>query len=188
MREENGSITLETALVLPIFFFLFMFIYGLFAVINTQNRMTHALVQSSKSLSLDSYRAEKVESANEKGTKFWSSFGDMVQDIYTLNDNEYFTPGSGYLDWYEDNGSGAVTDNSVIKNRFMAYLAGDKDKAIQSVKNMKIVNGMDGIQFTSKVERDNLTITIKYEIQYWFDFFDMGKIPMEQTITTRMWK
>ena len=188
MRKEKGSITLETALVLPIFFFLFMFIFGLFAVINTQNRMTHALVQASKSLSLDSYRAEKVESSYEKGTKFWSGFGDMVQDIYTLNDNKYYSPGSGYLDWYKDDESGSAIDNSVVKNRFIGYLAGDKDTAIKCAENMKIVNGMDGIQFTTKVDGDNLIITMKYEIQYWFDFFDMGKIPMKQTIKTRMWK
>ena len=84
--KEEGSITLETALVLPIFFFMFLFIYGLFSVYSSQNRMTHALIQSAKSLSLDSYMAENVESAAERGTAFWGGFGDMVIDFGDFKD------------------------------------------------------------------------------------------------------
>lgn len=79
-ENQRGSVTLETSIVLPIFIFLFLFIYGLFSVIAAQNQMTHALVQSTKSLSLDSYLAENVESAGEAGTKFWGGLSDMVSD------------------------------------------------------------------------------------------------------------
>ena len=60
-ENQRGSVTLETSIVLPIFIFLFLFIYGLFSVIAAQNQMTHALVQSTKSLSLDSYLTENVD-------------------------------------------------------------------------------------------------------------------------------
>lgn len=180
-EKQRGSVTLETSIVLPIFIFLFLFIYGLFSVIATQNQMTHALVQSTKSLSLDSYLTENLDSAAEEGTKFWGGLSDMVLDIVRLNNNEYY---SSQTDWYKSEDG----NPDIAKKRFIGYLTGgDEDAAKEKLKNMGIVDGLDGVTFTTKVEGEILTVTIKYEIQYWFDFFGMGKIPMEQTIKSRLW-
>lgn len=178
---QRGSVTLETSIVLPIFIFVFLFIYGFFSVISAQNQMTHAFVQSAKSLSLDSYLTENVKSAAEEGTKFWGGLSDMVLDIVRLNNNQYF---SSQADWYKSDDG----DPDIAKMRFIGFLAGgDEDAAKEKLKSLGIVGGLDGITFETKVDGEILTITIKYEIQYWFDFFGMGKIPMEQTITTRLW-
>jgi len=180
-EKQRGSVTLETSIVLPIFIFLFLFIYGLFSVIAAQNQMTHALVQSTKSLSLDSYLTENVESAGEAGTKFWGGLSDMVLDIVRLNNNEYF---SSQTDWYKSEDG----NPDIAEKRFVGYLTGgDESAADKKLKDMGIVNGLDGVTFTTKVEGEFLTVTIKYEIQYWFDFFGMGKIPMEQTIKSHLW-
>lgn len=180
--KQYGSVTLETSIILPIFIFIFLFIYGLFSVISAQNHMTHALVQASKSLSLDSYLSENLESAAEDGTKFWGGLSDMVLDIVRLDNDEYFT---SQTDWYaSENG-----DAQIAKERFIGYLTGgDESKAKEKCDSLKIVNGLDGVTFKTKVEGEKLTVTIKYEIQYWFDFFDIGKFPVEQSITTRLWK
>ena len=181
IEKQRGSVTLETSIVLPIFIFLFLFIYGLFSVIAAQNQMTHALVQSTKSMSLDSYLTENVESAGEAGTKFWGGLSDMVLDIVRLNNNEYF---SSQTDWYKSEDG----NPDIAKQRFIGYLTGgDEDEAEEKLKDMGIVDGLNGVTFTTKVEGEILTVTIKYEIQYWFDFFGMGKIPMEQTIKSRLW-
>lgn len=180
-KNQSGSVTLETSIVLPIFIFVFLFIYGLFSVIGAQNQMTHTLVQTTKSMSLDSYLMENVESAGEAGTKFWGGLSDMVLDIVRLNNNEYF---SSQTDWYKSEDGNPY----IAEKRFIGYLTGgDEDAADQKLKDMGIVDGLDGVTFTTKVEGEILTVTIKYEIQYWFDFFGMGKIPMEQTIKSRLW-
>ena len=180
-KDERGSATIETSIVLVIFIFLFLFVYGLFAVISTQNQMTHALIQSTKSLSLDSYLTENVESAREASTKFWGRLSDMVLDIVRLNNDEYFTSRG---DWYKSE----YGDTNIAQKRFVGYLAGgDRSAANRKLKDMGVVNGLNGVSFTTAVEGEILTVTIKYEIQYWFDFFGMGKIPMEQTIKIRMW-
>lgn len=80
-ERQRGSVTLETSIVLPIFLFLFLSIYGLFIVIEAQNQMTHVLVQSTKSLSLDAYLTDNVESAAKAKTEFWGGLSDMVLDI-----------------------------------------------------------------------------------------------------------
>jgi len=180
-KKQQGSITLEMSIVLPIFFFMFLFIYGLFSIVGTQNQMTHALVQSSKSLSLDSYLAENVESAAEAGTKFWGGLSDMVLDLVRLDNNDYF---SNPTDWYK----AEAGSPSIAKDRFIGYLAGgDKDAAAEKLEALGVVGGIDGVTFETKVEGEILTVTIKYEIQYLFDFMGMGKIPMEQSIKVRLW-
>jgi len=180
-ESQKGSVTLETSIVVPIFILIFLFIYGLFSVVSAQNQVSHALIQSSKSLSLDSYLTENVESAAEDATKFWGGLSDMVLDITRLDNDKYF---SSQTDWYKSPSS----NSTIAKDRFVGYLAGgDVDAANQKLKDLGIIDGLNGVKFEMKVEGKDLTIKVKYEIQYWFDFFGMGKIPMEQSITTRLW-
>ena len=180
-KKERGSVTLETSIVLPIFIFLFMFIYGLFSVVSAQNQMTHTLIQATKSLSLDSYLTENVDSAAEAGTKFWGGLSDMVLDIVRIDNDPNFT---SQTDWYKT----PESSGDIVKDRFVGYLAGgDESAAREKLDNLGIVGGLDGITFETEVNGESLTVTIKYEIQYWFDFLDMGKIPMAQTVTSRLW-
>ena len=181
-RKEDltrGAIILETSIVVPLFMLVILFIYGLFAVVSAQNQMTHALIQSSKSLSLDPYLTEHVDSASEADT-FWSSLGSMVLDFARLSNDSHFSSSD---DWYKKDG-----DDSLAKNRFVGYLTGgDEAAADKKLEDLGIVNGLDGVTFDMEISGEDMTITMKYEIQFWFDAFGMGKIPMEQTITSRLW-
>ncbi len=178
-ERQKGTVTLETCIILPIFIFVFLGIYGFFSVISAQNTMTNVFVQSTKSLSLDSYLLENIDSAYEDGTDFWGGLSDLVLDLVRLDTDPYFAATS---DWYKND------DASVAKLRFIGYLAnGDEDLADEILKGIGIVDGLDGVTFTVLVEDEVLTITMKYEIQYVFDFFDSGKIAMEKTLKTRMW-
>ena len=181
-ESQKGSVTLETSIVLPIFIVIILFVYGLFSIVSAQNQVSHALIQSSKSLSLDSYLTENVESAAEAGTSFWGGLSNMVEDLARMSNDQHF---SSMTDWYSTTSAGA----NVAKDRFVGYLSGgDESAANEKLENMGVVNGLSGITFETNVAGEELTITIKYQLQYWFDAFDLGKIPMEQTITTRLWK
>lgn len=180
--KQRGSVTLETSIVLPIFIFLFLFIYGLFSVVSAQNKMTHALIQSTKSLSLDSYLTENVESASEAGTKFWGGVSDMVLDIVRINNDPNFT---SQTDWY----STSTNVSDIAKSRFVAYLTGgDVDAADNKLDDMGIVDGLNGVNFEVSIDDEIVTVTIKYTIEYWFDFWDMGEFPITQSVTSRLWK
>ena len=180
--NRNGSVTLELSLVLPIFILFFLFVYGLFAIVSAQNTITHALIQSTKSLSLDSYLTENVSSVAESSeVTFWSNLSDMVIDLVRVNNDPYF---SSREDWYKTGKA-----NTVARQRFIGYLTGgDEVAADEMCKALRVENGLSGITFDAKVENDELTVTIKYSLKYWFDFAGLGTIPMEQTIRTRMWK
>lgn len=181
-KRQQGSITVETSIVLPIFILLFLFIFGLFSIVGAQNQMTHALIQSTRSLSLDSYLTEHVDSVAEGGTIIWGDTSDMVLDIIRLDNDENF---SSRTDWY----SASDENSEVVKRRFVGYLSGgDEGAAREKLEDMKIVGGLDGITFKTEIDDETITVTMKYEMQYWFDFWGTGKIPMEQSIKSRLWK
>lgn len=184
MRElkhsSRGSIVLEASIVIPIFMLVLMFMYGLFVVTTVQNTMTHALIQSSKSLSLDPYLTEHVNSAEEADT-FWTSLGSMILDFSRLSNDEHFSSSSN---WYDGDGSSLQA-----KKRFVGYFSnGDETVADEKLRSLGIEDGLSGVDFDMSLTGEEMTITIKYNVQFWFDAFGMGQIPMKQSITTRLWK
>lgn len=100
-NREKGSLTLETALVLPFFFFLFMFVIGYFGVLSARNSISHALIQATKSLSFDSYANESFETLGikeEGGLSFWNSISDMVASLIRVNADPKF---ADMTKWYK---------------------------------------------------------------------------------------
>ena len=98
-ERESGAIILETSIVIPIFLFLILGIYGLFVISAAQSRITHALVQSALSLSQDSYGNSKLDSAVKKDATFYKDLTSMVTDLLRIGNDPYFTSKS---DWYTD--------------------------------------------------------------------------------------
>ena len=181
-KNQKGSVTLETTLVLPFFIFMFLMIFGLFSIVSAQNKICHALVQSSKSMSLDAYYLERVSSASEDATKFWGSLSDAVLDIVRLDNDKHFT---ARTDWYSDSTKGAP----VAKDRFVGYIAGgDEAEADKILEKLGVIDGLDGITFKTDISDDVMTVTINYTLQFVLDAFDMGQIPVEQSIKVKLWK
>lgn len=178
-RGESGAIILETSIVLPIFMLVVLFIYGFFGIVGAQNQITHALLQSSKSLSLDPYLLENIDSVAKANT-FWSSFGDMLLDYSRMSNDEHF---SSMGNWYEGPGQA-----SLVEDRFVGYLTGgDKGEAEAKLRGLGVIGGLDGMNFDMEISSEDMTISVEYKLRFLFDAFGMGEIPVEQKITTRLW-
>lgn len=182
-RSERGSLILETTIVLPFFIIAIVFVMGIFNIVQAQNQMTHTLVQMATSMSMDSYLNEKVNSLSESNPQL-TGLDDIFIELKrgALAEDPYF---SSKADWYSETGTGA---NEVARKRFIGYLTGgDEDKAIERLEALGVVDGLSGVEFEVKTEGDDVTITIKYTLQFWADFYGIGKIPMEQSIKVKKW-
>lgn len=178
--STQGTVILETSISLFMFIMVFLFLYGLFSLASAQNQMTHALIQSSKSLSLDPYLTEHVDSAAESKT-FWTSLGSMILDFARISNDPHFASSS---DWY--NGTG---EPSLAKDRFVGFLSGgDENAANEKLKKLGVVNGLNGVSFVMVINGEDMKITMRYKIQFVFDGLGLGTIPMEHSVTTRLWK
>ena len=179
-KNEKGTLTLETAICLPIFFFMFLSIFGFFGFIAARNQIRHALIQSVKSLSMDSYINEKISSSTKDDFVFWDSLGDIVVDIARSGNDPYF---SSRTNWYH-NASG--TD--IVKKRFIGYLSGGNETQAQStLKALGVDNGLSGMTFKYTVTDGVLTVTVDYKLSSWFDFAEIGTFDMNETASAKMW-
>ena len=207
---EKGSLTLETAIFTPIFFFLFMCIYGLFVIFTAQNEITHTLLQSANSMAMDAYITEAYKSIDKKANYddySYYSLMDLMKDIFRHTEYE---DSKGFVDttnWYVEihttppvksvDGEETpevepyVYKSEVAKARFIAYLSGgDEEKAGERLEALRVVDGLDGMTFDLQVNENDetFTVTVYYNLQYWFDFAGLGKIPMHQSVKSRLWK
>ena len=186
MKRENtekGSVTIEAAIILPIFCALFMALNGFFFVFNAQNQIAHALVQSATSLGMDSYANNQIASGLDGANGFWGSLSDLIQDGYRrFFSSKYF---SSPNDWYAGSkkGMGAALGmgNDDAKRRFVAYLTGDTSdsKANQKLKAFGVERGLDGMNFKVESSGGDVTLTVTYKMGVWFDMF--GKKKMDVT-------
>ena len=179
--HEKGSLTLETAIVLPIFFFMFMGVFCFFGYIGARNEIHHALIQSAKSLSMDTILNENVESLNENKAGFWETFADLVIDIIRIDTDEYYSTST---DWYKNSSS-----TEIVKKRFIGYLTGSESDTVAQDKSEKlgVVDGLEGVNFQYSVTDGELEITATYELKIWFDFFGLTSFPMQDTVCAKMW-
>lgn len=181
IRSKEGSVTLEAAIILPIFIFIFLSIFGLFGMINARQEITRAMVQAGKSLSLDPYATEMLEKANDK--KFRTAEQILMAKMRQSASKEKFTDISK---WYE---SGNI--DGVAKDRFVAYFAGgDEAKANEKLKWMGVDGGLDGLQVTGTINgKRELTLTTEYKLKFLFDFIQAGDIGQVKTTSTHwLWR
>lgn len=186
-KREHGVISLEACIVLPIFIFVVMFFYGFIVFFSGHQVLSHSLIQSAESLSLDPYATERIETdwANSKDGK------SLVQAMYAsalTTQNKYFSSNDK---WYKSNDDLMI---ETVRNRFLGYLVGNgKTSEIESaadskLKELGVQNGLSGLDFSeTKIEGNILTVTIKYKQEFIFNFQGLAAFDRQQTISVTLW-
>lgn len=184
-KNRKGTVTIETAIFLPIFFFVFMAIFGVFGIILARHQVRHAFFQATKSLSKDSLITERVDKRSDDGNLFLNNFGEIATlFIRWVIDGDNF---SSSEKWYAN--SNSTDGKEIIKARFVGFLTGgDETKADTYLKNLRVKNGLSGVTFDYYVENGEMTITINYTVEYWVKLFGAEQIPMSHTLKTKMWR
>ncbi len=181
-KRDSGVVSLEACIVLPIFVFLILFFYGFMFLFAGEQLVSHALIQSAVSLSLDSYATDKLSDSSEVDSFMQDLFNSALVEVAEA---EGETSHSSSEKWYADQSS----VQSEVESRFISYLAnGDMETANAKLDQFGVVNGIDGISFSEcKVEDDVLTITIEYKQEYLMDAFGLLSYDRTKTITQKMW-
>lgn len=185
-ESETGVITLEACISVLSFLVLMLLLSGLFIMFMAQNMTAHVVLQTSESLSIDAYAAEKIGTGGKESvSEILVSVGDFIAGLFGKEDNnpEFTTREK----WYDGSEKEIAT---TIKTRFVAYLSGgDESAADEQLERMNIVNGLDGLDFSNSYVRDNtLYIVLDYELEYDFNIWGLGKVPVKQTTCSKLWK
>ncbi len=160
MRKKNrseGSITLEAAMVVPMFIILMLLVNGFFVLFMGQQILSHTLVQSTKSLAFDPYASQRVAANAE------DDLADMFVDIFSFSSEGHVATDK----WYEEN----LDDlDEVVEERFLVYLRESESDADNLLENIGIKNGVDGLDFSGCTLEDGvLTVKLKYTQEFIFN-------------------
>ena len=192
-NDERGSVTLEAAMILPIFCALFMALNGFFFVFSAQNQISHALIQSASSLGLDPYLNEKIDSGLDGAHRFWGGLNDVLLDgVRRGLTNGYFTSPN---DWYTASGKtkgiGSMLGigSTDAQKRFVAYLTGEASdsKADEKLKHFGVEGGLSGMHFTATNEGGDVVLKVNYRMGVWFDMFGKKKMEVTQSARAKLW-
>lgn len=173
LLRERASVTLEAAIILPIFCFLFMALNGVFFVFSAQNQVMHTLVQTANSLSLDPYWNEKTGVENLNVSIILQNFERSITQDKSFSSTE---------SWHKNE----TVSSGVLEDRFYSYFTGDGNKlsAYTKLKKLGVVGNMD---LSGTVNNGDLTLLAKYKMQFWFNPFKTKPLEISQQVKVHLW-
>lgn len=175
-NKHSGAMTLEAAIVMPMFIILMLALNGLFVHYMGQQIVTHALVQSAKSLAMDPYATQRVKS-NEQ-----DKIADLLQDVFSIGERDYIST----EEWYKN----PADVEKECKKRFTAFVREDKNNADELLELVGVKNGIEGLDFSgSSVDNDGyLTIKIKYTQEFVYNAADMASFDKEVSVKVKLFE
>ena len=183
-REDDGSAVLEACIVVPLFLFFVLTLYGLITVFMAQNIIGHALLESTQSLALDAYATDKLSDPTTVQGRLRNFFMELTG---SMADDPYFSDSER---WY-DRAGGATKDDWVeaAEKRFLGYLAGgDADQADGMLRALRVTDGVAGLDFSqSDLRGSDLCIQVSYQIEFFFNPFGLAEFSTTQQASARMW-
>ena len=173
LLKERASVTLEAAIILPIFCFLFMALNGVFFVFSAQNQVMHALVQTANSLSLDPYWNEKTGVENPNVSNMLQNFERSITQDKSFSSTE---------SWHKNE----TVSSGVLEDRFYSYFTGDGNKlsAYTKLKKLGVVGNME---LSGTVNNGDLTLVAKYKMKLWFNLFKTEPLDLSQKVKVHLW-
>ena len=173
LLRERASVTLEAAIILPIFCFLFMALNGVFFVFSAQNQVMHTLVQTANSLSLDPYWNEKISLENTSVSTILQRF-----ERYVVRDKSFSSAES----WHKNE----TVSSGVLEDRVYSDFTGDGTKlsAYTKLKKLGVVGNME---LSGTVNNGDLTLVAKYKMKFWFNLFKTEPLDLSQKVKVHLW-
>lgn len=175
-KSDSGSLTIEAAIMVPMFIMLMLLVNGLFVMFMGQQIMAHTLIQSAKSLAFDPYSTQRV-AANED-----DQLAEMFTDLFAFTGNGHVSTEP----WYED-GASNVAD--IARARYIANLGESRTDVEELFDQIGVKNGFAGLDFSGTVIEDGvLKMKMKYTQEFLFDALDLGEFQRELSVSVKLFE
>ena len=171
-KREQGILTIEASIVLTFCLLFILFLFGFARVYNAQSTVSHAVLQSTDAIALESYLREETLHGSES-------------DVTELA-NRFLGTTSISADSYKSLRSADVS--KIAKEKFIYALGKNKTEANNKLKKLGIKNGVDGIDFSaSKIDlgNDDVIVYVKYIINMQFPLFGMDEISVTKAAKSK---
>ncbi len=174
--RNDGSITLEASIMVPLFIILMLLVNGIFILFMGQQIMSHALIQSTKSLAFDPYASQRVAADSE------DKLADMFVDIFSFTHENYISTEQ----WYD----GSQSDlEEAVEKRFLAYLTKQETDADKLLKIIGVKGGVSGLDFSEcSVSDGMLTVKLKYTQEFIFNAAGLASFEQILCLKTKLFQ
>lgn len=173
-KNNRGSITLEAAIVVPLFIILMLLVNGLFVLFMGQQIMSHSLIQSAKSLAFDPYSSQRVSSDES------DDLADMFTEIFSFVGGDY----TSSEEWYKESNI-----EEIVQERYVAYLRENRSDTDALLEEIGVKNGVDGLDFSDSTLEDGvLTIKLKYTQEYIFNAAGLAEFDREISVKIKLFE
>lgn len=180
MNTKKGSLTIEASIALTAFMFIVVAILSFSTVYKAQSIVSHATLQVSQSLAIESYYRETISKSGSadllsKLIKFAELLG---VDGYSEIDDGYASLGDKDTNFYK-----------IVKKTFAYSIADNFDLADRLLKDIGVEKGLDGIDFTySSVSGGDIIINVQYKVKLPFSFFGERTVTLSKSAKTKAFK
>ncbi len=161
-KQESGVLVVEASISLTAFMFLILFFLSFSHVYRAQEVVSHASFQTAQTLAVDSYFRETVGEAGTAGAI--TKLSDFIAAISGKGS-------SGLTDSYCSLGT-VKNLKGLFSKEFARSIADDTDKANQILKDLGVVDGISGIDFSGCYIEDSIIhVNVKYKLKLRLNFF-----------------
>lgn len=180
MWSKKGSLTIEASIALTAFMFLILTLFGFGRVYRAQNLISHATLQTSQSLAIESYYRETISSGDTVGT---------VDTLIELAETLGWSTASNFNEGYASLGDERTNFLKIVEETFIYAIADDKDSANQMLSAVGIEEGIDGLDFSrSAVNDSDIIINVRYEVKFPFEFSGERTVKLSKSAKTKAFK
>lgn len=171
-KREQGVLTIEASIVLTLSLLFILFLFGFARVYNAQSMVSHAVLQSSDAVALESYLREATLTGSEA-------------DVTELA-NRFMDTTSISADTYTSLRSADVP--KIAKEKFVYAIAKNETEADQKLKSLGVKDGLAGVDFSgSKMDlgNDDVIVYATYTIETQFPVFGMSEISVTKAAKSK---
>ena len=175
LREQNGVLTVEGSIVLPIFIFFIMIFLNFSQVYRAQNYIAHNLLQASSLIAAESYEKDvsALAGAGTELSEMFDNFSDMFKSSSQIQ--------------AEYTADQAKSTQALIADK-MAEAAGGQSILEGNLKSFRVEDGMDFSRSTYDAGSREIHIVVEYKIAFRYPFFGIDTITLVQNAKAYLWR
>lgn len=171
-KRERGVLTVEAAIVLTLIIFFILFLFSFARVYSAQSMVSHAVLQASDAVAIESYVREAT---------FHGSESDVVELANRLNG----TTSIG-ADSFTSLRSADLP--KIAKQKFTAAISNTEAGADNILKLLGVKDGLSGVDFSSSqvdLNNNDVIVFVNYTIEMQFPIFGMKEIPVTKAAKSK---
>lgn len=171
-KKEQGILTIEASIVLTLCVMFMLFLFSFARVYNAQSLVSHALIQSSDAVALESYLRERTLTGSET---------DVIELANRFMGTTSIKAGS-----YTSLRSADVSQ--IAKEKFVYAVGKSESEADAKLKNLGVKDGLSGIDFSAShidLGNDDVVVYVTYNIEMQFPVFGKDEITVTKAAKSK---